>query len=125
MAPLSFLQQQHGDQYVEVTAKQVVDMMPMRVVPNLKTSTVEEALAKKNTIHVTAFQYLLDEIQIEIEDLLSTPDALRKFDGDIHLTIQTNGGGSSKREIKRNAIRRIWHERLSKLDNGKIQRIFQ
>jgi hypothetical protein len=95
--PLSFLQP-NGAQHLEVTPKGIVKMIPVKVIPNLKTSTVEEALAKKKTMHSTAFQYLIDEIHREIEDLIGAPEALEKFAADIRLSVEINGGGSFERE---------------------------
>jgi hypothetical protein len=36
--------------------------LPAQVIPNLKSSTIEEAVARKKTMHVGAFRFLLEEL---------------------------------------------------------------
>jgi hypothetical protein len=76
--PLSFLQQDR-DIYTEVTASGIVSIIPVRIIPNMKTQTVEEALERKKSLHISAFAYQLDEREIEITDLMNTDLALEKL----------------------------------------------
>jgi hypothetical protein len=63
--PLSFLQP-NGRRSVQVVEGGVVDLIPVRVIPNLKTATLEEALTRKRTMHVSAFRFLLSEVFYEL-----------------------------------------------------------
>ncbi len=76
--PLSFLQQDR-DIYTEVTAKGVVSIIPVRIIPNMKTQTVEEALERKKSLHISAFAYQMDELHREITDLMMSDEAGEKF----------------------------------------------
>jgi hypothetical protein len=72
--PLSFLQQDR-DMYTDVTAKGIVSIIPVRVIPNMKTQTVEEALDRKKSLHISAFAYHLDELEREITELMKSDKA--------------------------------------------------
>jgi hypothetical protein len=72
--PLSFLQQDR-DIYTEVTAKGVVSVIPVRIVPNMKTQTVEEALQRKKSLHISAFAYQMDDLHREITELMTSAEA--------------------------------------------------
>ena len=72
--PLSFLQQDR-DIYTEVTARGVVSVIPIRIIPNMKTQTVEEALQTKKSLHISAFAYQMDELHREITELMTSDEA--------------------------------------------------
>jgi hypothetical protein len=55
-----------GAQYVEVTGSGVVRVLPVKVNANLKARTVEEQLALKKDMHLTAFQHRLHEIEQDL-----------------------------------------------------------
>ena len=76
--PLSFLQQDR-DIYTEVTAKGIVSVIPVRIIPNMKTQTVEEALQRKKSLHISAFAYQMDELHREITDLMTSDEAKEKL----------------------------------------------
>ncbi len=76
--PLSFLQQDR-DVYTEVTAKGVVTIVPVRIIPNLKTQTVEEALERKKSLHISAFEYQIDETRHTVKELMNSEEAEEKL----------------------------------------------
>ena len=76
--PLSFLQQDR-DIYTEVTAKGIVTIIPVRIIPNMKTQTVEEALERKKSLHVSAFAFELDELERKVTELMESDEAEEKL----------------------------------------------
>ena len=79
--PLSFLQPD-GDRFLQVTADGVVSMVPVRVIPNQKSSTLEEALERKKTMHIVAFKHILRELRDDLNGLASKADAGKRLDRD-------------------------------------------
>lgn len=64
--PGSYLQQD-GQQYLEVSADGIMEMIPVKVNANLKADTTDELLTRKKSMHLSAFQYRLDEIMNELQ----------------------------------------------------------
>ena len=69
--PLSYLQPD-GEPFEEVTDDGVVSTVPLRVIPNLKTSTLDDAEQKQVQIHVKGFEGLLEQLKVDLN---------RKVDG--------------------------------------------
>ena len=66
-APFSFVEK-CGQEFVEATAHGVVEVIPVRVNANIKTKTVEELVDQKKIMHLTAFNYLVHEIENELAE---------------------------------------------------------
>jgi ankyrin repeat protein len=67
--PCSFVQRaQPGGGRVEVVDGGLVTFVPVRVNLNLKTETVEELLEKKKSMHVTAFEFRVNELRQRLQD---------------------------------------------------------
>ena len=67
--PCSFVQRaQQGGGRVEVADGGLVTFVPVRVNLNLKTETVEELLEKKKSMHVTAFEFRVNELRQRLQD---------------------------------------------------------
>jgi ankyrin repeat protein len=67
--PCSFVQRaQPGGGRVEVVDGGLVIFVPVRVNLNLKTETVEELLEKKKSMHVTAFEFRVNELRQRLLD---------------------------------------------------------
>ena len=79
--PLSFLQPERGGS-IEVTPAGLVSMVPVRVIPNLKTSTIEEAIGKKKSMHMAAFRYLLVELSQYFSSRASDITVQKRFTED-------------------------------------------
>ena len=45
----------------------LVNLVPVRVLPNLKAGTVEEARKRKKTTHLTAFCFLIEELRNQLK----------------------------------------------------------
>ena len=67
--PLSFLQPD-GEPYEEVTDEGIVSIIRLRVIPNLKTSTLEQAEEKQKQIHIKGFEGLLGQLTVDLERIL-------------------------------------------------------
>ena len=80
-APFSFVEK-FGPQTVQVTVSGVVEMISVRVNSNLKTKTVEELVAQKKDMHLTAFSYHIHEIEAELERIASHPEAEVRLQND-------------------------------------------
>ncbi len=68
--PCSFVQraQQTGGGRVQVVDGGLVTFVPVRVNLNLKTETVEELLQKKKSMHVTGFEFRVNELRQRLQD---------------------------------------------------------
>jgi ankyrin repeat protein len=67
--PCSFVQRaQPGGGRVEVVDGGLVTFVPVRENLNLKTETVEELLEKKKSMHVTAFEFRVNELRQQLQD---------------------------------------------------------
>ena len=53
---------------MEVVDGGLVTFVPVRVNLNLKTETVEELLEKKKSMHVTAFEFRVNELRQRLQD---------------------------------------------------------
>jgi ankyrin repeat protein len=68
-APCSFVQRmQAGAGRVEVVDGGLVTFVPVRVNLNLKTETVEALLEKKKSMHMTAFEFCVNELKQWLQD---------------------------------------------------------
>ena len=67
-APFSFVEKD-GQEFVEATIHGVVQVIPVRVNANIKTKTVEELVDQKKIMHLTAFNYLVHEIENELAEV--------------------------------------------------------
>ena len=76
--PVSFLQP-HGGVSVEFTNKGLVTMVHVRVIPNLKTNTIEEAVEKKKTIHMAAFSFVLEQLNQDLTSKANTAIVQKRF----------------------------------------------
>ena len=62
-------------------------IIPVRVNANLKTMVVEELVAQKKNIHLSAFSYVLDELQQDLQALADAHNAAER-----HQTDEWTGG---------------------------------
>ena len=81
--PLSFLQPERGGSTIEVTQTGLVSMVHVRVIPNHKTSTIEEAVGKKKSMHMAAFNYLVEELSHHLENEASKAPVKKRFKEDL------------------------------------------
>jgi hypothetical protein len=81
-APCSFLEQD-GPDYLEVTAAGVVRVFPVCVNSNHKTSTVDELLVKKKTLHLSSFKYRIHEIELKLKALAVEKNADQRLAEDV------------------------------------------
>jgi len=66
--PCSFVQRaQRGGGRVQVVDGGLVTFVPVRVNLNLKTETVEELLEKKKSMHVTGFEFRVNELRQKLQ----------------------------------------------------------
>jgi hypothetical protein len=65
--PCSFLQED-GPHYVHMTQDGVVFVIPVMVNVNLKTFTVDDFIEQQRDIHISAFRYLIGEIEQYLSD---------------------------------------------------------
>jgi ankyrin repeat protein len=86
--PCSFVQraQQTGGGRVQVVDGGLVTFVPVRVNLNLKTETVEELLEKKKSMHVTGFEFRVNELRQRLQDeaRVGNAEARVKRDKDDH-----------------------------------------
>ena len=73
-APCSFLEPQSGE-VMELTEHGLVAKFRIRLNVNLKSRTCEELVAQKKQMHISSFEYLLDELAQELAELVASPDA--------------------------------------------------
>ena len=64
--PLSFIQPA-SNPHVKVMPEGLVNLVPVRVLPNLKAGTVEEGRELKKTAHLTAFHFLIEELRYQLK----------------------------------------------------------
>ena len=79
--PCSFVEQD-GPQYIEATKDGVVMNIPVRVNANLKTATIEEHIGQQKEMHLSAFRYLIDEVEHTLyeEQMVERVSHRLKFD---------------------------------------------
>jgi len=66
--PCSFVQRaQRGGGRVQIVDGGLVTFVPVRVNLNLKTETVEELLEKKKSIHITGFEFRVNELRQKLQ----------------------------------------------------------
>ena len=80
--PLSFLQP-NGAGWIEPTPNGSVSMVSVRVIPNLKTHTIEEVVGKKKSMHIAAFSHLLDELEQLLNHMASQASVQQRFSNDV------------------------------------------
>ncbi len=81
--PCSFVQRaQPGGGRVEVVDGGLVTFVPVRVNLNLKTETVEELLEKKKSMHVTAFEFRVNELRLRLQDEATAGNAEARLQRD-------------------------------------------
>ena len=74
--PCSFVQRAlAGGGRVQVVDGGLVTFVPVRVNLNLKTETVEELLQKKKSMHVTGFEFRVNELRQQLRDKASAGNA--------------------------------------------------
>ncbi len=76
--PCSFLEPV-GTQHLEVRRSGVVTIVPVRVNSNLKSLFVEELLCQKKRMHLSSFQYLLDELRQDLARIAETGGAAARL----------------------------------------------
>ena len=69
--PCSWMEQR-GPMSYEATADGVVKMIPVNVRAKLRASTTEQLVARKKTMHVTAFRYLADDLRDRLETIAAS-----------------------------------------------------
>jgi hypothetical protein len=57
-------------------------MVPVRVIPNLKASTVEEALGRKKSTHLSAFAFMLEETRQDLRRIADRDKAEERLAAD-------------------------------------------
>ena len=70
--PLSFVEP-NGQPRVLITDKGLVNIYQVKMIPNLKAGTVEEARERKKATHLTAFKYLIVEVRDDLQQLAQDP----------------------------------------------------
>mmetsp|Transcript_42079 Transcript_42079/g.87924 ORF Transcript_42079/g.87924 Transcript_42079/m.87924 type:complete len:657 (-) Transcript_42079:439-2409(-) len=78
-APCSFLEPL-GDEAIEVTSTGVVGRLRLRLNANLKARNLSELEGQKKQMHLASFKYLLDELERQLVEMASGPEAKRKSD---------------------------------------------
>jgi ankyrin repeat protein len=73
---------QPGGGRVEVVDGGLVTFVPVRVNLNLKTETVEELLEKKRSMHVTAFEFRVNELRQRLQDEANAGNAEARLQRD-------------------------------------------
>ena len=63
--PCSLLES-NGDPFFEVTKYGIVTIIPVRMNNNVKTLTVEQLLEQKKQMHISGFEFLLNEVKFEL-----------------------------------------------------------
>lgn len=76
-APCSFLEPQ-GNEVMELTKYGLVAKFRIRLNVNLKSRTCEELVAQKKQMHISSFEYLLDELAQELAELIISSEALER-----------------------------------------------
>jgi ankyrin repeat protein len=75
--PCSFVQRAHQRSRgrVQVVDGALVTFVPVRVNLNLKTETVDELMEKKKSLHLTAFEFRVNELRQQLHDQARAGDA--------------------------------------------------
>lgn len=76
--PCSYLEPS-GPAELEVTPHGIVSTIPVRANANLITSTIEELVSQKRSMHLAAFAFLLDELQADLEALAEEGGAAARW----------------------------------------------
>jgi hypothetical protein len=63
--PCSLLES-NGEPFLEVTRHGIVTIIPVRMNNNVKTMTVEQLLEQKKRMHISGFEFLLNEVKFEL-----------------------------------------------------------
>ena len=63
--PCSLLES-NGEPFFEVTKYGIVTIIPVRMNNNVKTMTVEQLLEQKKQMHISGFEFLLNEVKFEL-----------------------------------------------------------
>ena len=83
--PCSFVEES-GPCYDEIgpndLAPSLIRVYPVKVNANLKTTTVEELISRKKTLHLAAFKYRIHEIRGELEAKAREHDAMNRMEKD-------------------------------------------
>ena len=66
-APCSFVEPE-GAESLEVTGAGVVRVIPVRVRANASSTTVEELENSKKSLHMSAFKYLIHEVEMQLQN---------------------------------------------------------
>ena len=66
------------DPFFEFTSDGLVRMIPIRVNLNLKSLTIEEMIGKKRQIHLSSFQYMLNELLLELDSKSQQDNVIAK-----------------------------------------------
>jgi hypothetical protein len=69
-----------GDEAIEVTSAGVVGRLRLRLNANLKARNLSELEGQKKQMHLSSFKYLLDELERQLVEMASGPEAKRKSD---------------------------------------------
>jgi hypothetical protein len=80
--PCSFLEKD-GPDYLEVTSAGVVRIFPVCVNSNHKTSTVDELIIKKKTLHLSSFKYSIHEIELKLKALAVEKNVIQRLAEDV------------------------------------------
>jgi ankyrin repeat protein len=81
-APCSLLEPD-GPDYLEVTAAGVVRVFPVSVSANQKSSTIDELVLKKKTLHLSSFKYRIHEIELRLQNMADEKNAIQRLDEDV------------------------------------------
>ena len=93
--PCSFIQPA-GDRRLHVTADGVVAEVPVKINANLRTSTVEELVGQKRSMHLATFRFLVDEVRRDLERLAAECDAESRLRVDVDRSKPEGQGYSVK-----------------------------
>ena len=69
-----------GEPYMEITPHGIVQIIPVRMNNNVKTMTVEQLREQKKVMHISGFEFLVNEVKIELAQVTEERNALEKAD---------------------------------------------
>ena len=80
--PLSLVEP-NGQPFVEDTPDGIVTILPVRMNMNVKTMTVDELVSQKKTMHLSSFQFIINDLSMKLDSLSSDILARSRTDWDV------------------------------------------
>jgi ankyrin repeat protein len=70
-----------GDEpFMEITPNGIIQIIPVRMNNNVKTMTVEQLLDQKKVMHICGFEFLVNEVKVELANVTEERAAQEKAD---------------------------------------------